>query len=78
MSKTLSQMRENLSKKAGQFVFWLLILQPILDAVSYFANVYSFTAVTTVVRFGMFAVICLYCFLMSDRKKVYLLSLIHI
>ena len=72
MTKRFSQIQARLSEKTDAFVFWLLILQPVLDAVSYFANVYAFTAITTAVRFVMFAAVCLYCFIISDRKKIYL------
>ena len=74
MTKRFSGIKDCLSEKTGQFVFWLLLLQPVLDAVSYFANVYSFTVITTAVRMLMFAAVCLYCFIISDRKKIYLIA----
>lgn len=53
-------------------VFALLIIQPLLDIVSYWANEWNFTAVTTAFRFLMFFAVVLYAFILSDRKKIYI------
>ena len=54
------------------FLFALLIIQPILDVISYWANEWQFTAATTLARFGMFALVLLYGFIISDKKWTYL------
>ena len=53
------------------FLFCLLIIQPLLDIVSYFAVLYNFTGITTVVRMLIFAVIVLWAFIISRNKKIY-------
>ncbi|MBE6586945.1 MAG: hypothetical protein E7647_00860 [Ruminococcaceae bacterium] len=55
-------------------LFALLIIQPLLDIISYWANEWSFTALTTLVRFGMFAFVMVYCYIISDKKKVYVIG----
>ena len=58
-------------KKLPSFVFILLIIQPLLDAVSYWADLYSLTTFTTVIRFFMLVGVTLYAFCLSDKKSVY-------
>ena len=59
------------SHMAPAFLFALLVAQPLLDIISYWANEWDFTAITTLVRFGMFAMVMAYCFIASDRKWTY-------
>lgn len=63
--------KAKLSHMAPAFLFALLIAQPLLDIISYWANEWSFTAITTLVRFGMFAIVMAYCFIVSDKKWAY-------
>ena len=63
--------KRSLSDIAPAFLFALLIAQPVLDVISYWANEWAFTSITTLVRFGMFAMVMLYCFIISDRKWTY-------
>lgn len=49
----------------------LVVVQPLLDVLSYFMAEYSLTAITTLLRMVMFAVIFVYGFWISDNKKVY-------
>ena len=62
-----------LTDAAPAAVFALLLLQPILDIISYWASEFNFTAVTTLARFAMFAAVMLYAFIISDRKRVYII-----
>ncbi|MBQ3404391.1 MAG: O-antigen ligase family protein [Oscillospiraceae bacterium] len=70
-SHIFSSLKDKLTSGTGNFVFILLVIQPILDAVSYWTNVLGVTYITTVLRFIMFILIVLYCFIISDRKKAY-------
>lgn len=63
--------KRSLSNIAPAFLFALLIAQPLLDIISYWANEWEFTTLTTLVRFGMFAMVMLYCFIISDKKWTY-------
>lgn len=60
-----------LTDAAPAAVFALLLLQPILDIISYWASEFDFTVITTLARFAMFAAVMLYAFIISDRKRVY-------
>ena len=53
------------------FLFALLIAQPLLDIISFWANEWAFTTATTLTRFGMFAMVLLYGFIISDKKWTY-------
>ncbi len=61
-----------LSAIAPAFLFALLIAQPLLDIISFWANEWDFTALTTLVRFAMFAVVMLYGYIISDKKWTYI------
>ncbi|MBQ4067258.1 MAG: O-antigen ligase family protein [Clostridia bacterium] len=63
-----------LEKYAPAALFALLIIQPLLDIISYWANEWSFTVLTTLVRFAMFGLVMVYCYIISDRKKVYIIA----
>lgn len=56
------------------FVFALLLAQPVLDVISYWANKWEFTSVTTLARFAMFAAVMLYAFIISDKKRYYIIA----
>jgi len=64
--------KRKLSEHAPAFLFALLLAQPLLDIISYWANEWDSTAITTLVRFGMFAMVMAYCYIISDRKWVYI------
>lgn len=51
----------------------LIMLQPIMDIGSFFAVELGFTFMTTALRFAIFAGVMLYAYLLSDRRKVYLI-----
>lgn len=63
--------KQSLEKMVPGVVFALLIIQPLLDMVSYWATEWEWTGITTMVRFAMFAAVMLYAFIISDKKWVY-------
>lgn len=69
-----NKIKPSLERLVPGVVFALLIIQPLLDIISYWANQWEFTSVTTAVRFLMFAVIMLYGFMVSDRKRIYVVT----
>lgn len=72
--KNKGGIKTSLEKYVPGVVFALLIMQPLLDIVSYWANEWYFTSVTTAVRFLMFAAVMLYGFIVSDRKGIYVVT----
>ena len=71
MKKRFEAISEKLGKSVDTFVMVLLILQPLLDIASYWTTRLEITTITTLLRFAMLAVVCVYCFLLSDRKRAY-------
>lgn len=67
------KMRKGLTDACPAAVFALLLLQPVLDIISFWAAEFDFTAITTLARFAMFAAVMLYAFIISDRKRVYVI-----
>lgn len=51
----------------------LLIIQPILDVISFFMMQNEMTAITTVLRMLLFAALVVFSFLISDHKKSYII-----
>lgn len=64
-SKKISSIQSN------QILFVLLIMQPFLDIISFFAVKNGLTLFTTVLRMFIFAVVTIYSFWISDNKKLY-------
>ena len=56
---------------AGSFLAVILLLQPLLDVLSFFMQEAGTTAVTTVIRLILLAVVSLYGFVISDRRQLY-------
>ena len=65
-----------LSFNYNYMMFIILIIQPILDIVSYFAVKYGYTSYTTIIRMIFFMGITLYSFYISKGKK-YILVLVE-
>lgn len=55
----------------SRFIFYLFIVQPILDIISFFAVEHGFTSITTVFRMFMFAFIFVWAYVISEHKKIY-------
>ncbi len=62
---------ETLRRYVPGAVFALLVIQPLLDIISYWANEWEWTALTTAFRMLMFVAVMLYAFIVSDKKWVY-------
>lgn len=69
MQKLISQIKKE--EVVLNFISILLIIQPLLDVLSYFLLKTGDTTLTTILRTLMFAGIVLYTFLISDNKKAY-------
>lgn len=77
MTGTLSlykRTKRKLSDIAPAFLFALLCAQPLLDIISYWANMWEFTALTTLTRFAMFAIVMVYGYFISDKKWTYIVA----
>jgi ABC-type multidrug transport system fused ATPase/permease subunit len=51
----------------------LIMIQPVLDICSFFAIKLEMTAITSMMRLAIFGAIMVYAFILSDKKKVYLI-----
>lgn len=60
-----------LASYAGEVVAALLVVQPLLDVMSYFLGAGSWGILTTSLRLFQFVAFCLYGFLLSDKKQFY-------
>lgn len=69
-----TKIKPSFEKYVAGATFALLLMQPVLDIISYWANQWEFTSLTTAFRFLMFAVVMLYGFIVSDRKRIYVIS----
>ena len=69
ISKLLLRLKTD--KTIAKFVFALLIMQPILDILSFFVAENSLNIVTTLLRMLIFGVVTAYAFIVSDNKKYY-------
>lgn len=54
-------------------VLVLITIQPLLDVMSYFLNLQGRTSISTLLRFGLLALVALLGFLLSSAKRVYLI-----
>lgn len=64
--------KKTLSKLSTGVLFALLVIQPVLDIISYWAQQIDFTMITTAFRLVMFVTVFLYAFIISDKKWVYI------
>lgn len=63
------------SSRLSLFVLILMVLQPVMDIISYFwAGTGRSNLLTLGLRMGLLAVTALYAFLISDRKRIYLIA----
>lgn len=65
--------KRKLTDIVPELVFVLLLIQPVLDIISHWATEWEITIYTTAFRFLMFAGILFYSFLISDKKRIYIL-----
>ena len=72
MSEEKHSLRDRLAPRLPAILLVILILQPLLDILSYWTDRLGMSsAVTLLLRFAVFAVVCLLGFFTSARKKVY-------
>ena len=67
-----SDLKRNLTAHTGDFMAAVLLLQPLLDVLSFFMIRAGATAVTTALRMGMLAAVSAYGFVLTDRRRLYL------
>ena len=63
-----------LASHTGEFAFALLVVQPLLDVLSYFMRELDATAVTTSLRMVLLFSVSFYACVISSRKKLYVFS----
>lgn len=73
MKKLCIEAKARLSKEIliTSFILILLLCQPLLDIMSYFAILGNVSSITTILRLLIFGCIMLWAFLISDNKKGY-------
>ncbi len=69
----MQKLKNLLTDKLPVILLGLLVIQPPLDVLSYFADRYGLTSITTLLRFGLLALVVLLGFLLTERKRVYLI-----
>lgn len=62
-----------LESRMAFFIVILVGIQPLLDVLSYFLNLRGSTSISTLLRFGLLAVVALLGFFLSDAKRIYLI-----
>lgn len=67
-----TSLKSKLTLHTGEFMTALLIIQPLLDVLSYFAQGGSGNVFTTALRMVMLATVCLYALVITDRRQLYL------
>ncbi len=66
-------LKRKLSLYTGEFMAALLIIQPLLDVLSFFMQQGGNTILTTVIRSVLLVAVSLYGFFISDKKKDYII-----
>ena len=65
----MDKIKNKLTTASPALLFALMLLQPVLDVISYWANRGSFTSVTTALRFVMLVAVVAVSFVISNNKK---------
>jgi hypothetical protein len=65
----MDKIKNKLTTASPALLFALMLLQPVLDVISYWANRGSFTSVTTALRFVMLVLVAAASFVISNNKK---------
>ena len=65
------KLKTTLTRSAGECMAALLLVQPLLDVLSYFMQNLGMTALTTALRTVLLFAVSLYGFAISDRKRLY-------
>ena len=64
-------LKGRMTSMTGEFMAVILLLQPLLDVLSFFLRDTGAAAVTTGLRLGMLVIVSLYGFMISDKKQLY-------
>lgn len=67
-----TQLRTRLTLRSGEALAAILLVQPLLDVLSYFMQLCGSTAVTTALRMAMLVAVSLLGFAISERKRAYI------
>ena len=62
-------LKTRLTTAAPAALFGLLVIQPLLDVASYWANRFDVTFLTTGIRFVMLAAVVIYSFIISNNRR---------
>ncbi len=77
MSEEKHTLRERLTPMLPTFLLVIMILQPLMDMLSYWMDHFEMSnTLTLLLRFVVFAAVCLLGFLASSRKKAYGIAVI--
>lgn len=68
----MQKLKTLLTDKLSGILLGLMVIQPALDVLSYFADGRGLTSLTTLLRFGLLALVVLLGFILTDRKPLYL------
>lgn len=68
----MQKIKDLLESRLSGILLGLVVLQPVLDVFSYFLGIRGSNAISTLLRFGLLALVALLGFLLSNRKWVYL------
>lgn len=68
----MQKLRTMLTDKLSGIILGLMVIQPALDVLSYFADGRGLTSLTTLLRFGLLALVALLGFILTDKKPLYL------
>lgn len=69
----IKTVKEALTKRLSLLVFILIVMQPLLDVLSFFLGELGSNTISTLLRLGLLAVVALLGFLVSDKKKLYII-----
>ncbi len=69
----MQKIKTAVSSQLFKIVFVIILLQPILDVLSFFLQERGNTTISTLLRFALLGFIALLGFVISDRKRVYII-----
>lgn len=68
----IKSVKEAVSKRLSLLVFILIVMQPLLDVLSFFLGEMGSNALSTLLRFGLLAAVALLGFIVSGKKRLYI------
>ena len=68
----IKSVKEAVCKRLSLLVFILIVMQPLLDVLSFFLGEMGSNALSTLLRFGLLAVVALLGFFVSGKKLLYI------